>query len=151
MSETESLDQLLKHDNIDGGAKRKKKKSKSRKRTKRKKSKKRSKSPKRGGDLKYYTILDSRGRELGGRYSGYSPAQAARKLQARFFSSGNTVRVSLRQMTPGPTHNLLYVYRIKRQRVPASIYIKKLTGNNYMYNKTVTPIEIKSYDDEQKM
>lgn len=86
--------------------------------------------------IKYYTLLDEYGNELGGRYSGYSPAQAVRKLRDQWWNGRNNARVIVRQTTPGRNNGRIYVFNVKRTQVPAPPYMRNLTGYNTMWQKT---------------
>ena len=118
---------------------------KSRSRRKRASSRSRSRSASRHSyrtPLKYYTIVDSRGHDLGGRYCGLSALQAARKLHGNYFGNKNVINIRLRQTSPGPRKNYIYIFRVKRKLVPATPYIQDLTGRTQMYQKIAEFIDL---------
>lgn len=126
----------------------KKKKSKSPSKKRKSKSptrKRRTRETPLSSNVRYFTLMTPDGREIGGRYTGVTPQQAARKLRSQYFDRGNTTTVHLRQTSGGPNYNYTYVYRIKRRKVPASVYIRKLTGRDHMWHKDVTPLRIIRY------
>jgi len=130
-------------DAIDGGAKKRKSRRKSSKRRSSRRSSSRRSSSYRT-PLKYYTIVDTSGRDLGGRYCGLSALQAARKLHGNYFGNKNVVTIRLRQTSPGPRKNYVYIYRVRRKLVPATPYIRDLTGRSQMYQKIADFVDLLS-------
>lgn len=125
-------------------ARRTKKRSRSASRSRRSSSKRKrssSSSPK-----KSYTLIDYRtGKELGGRYLGTTPMEAARKVKIwRLGLKDNAPKalVVVRQTTPGPLHGKLFAYNIIRRRVPASPAFFALTGQKTVWDKMIEALAV---------
>lgn len=89
--------------------------------------------------INYYTLVDEYGNPLGGRYSGYSPLQAIKKLRDPWWNGRNSLqRVLIRQTSPGPSHGRVYVFNVKRKQVPAPRFIRDRFGYDTIWNKTPT-------------
>ena len=121
-------------------SKSKSKKRKSSKPRKRSRSRSKSRSKKKSDSVRYFKLITPDGKEIGGRYTGITPQQAAKKLRSQYFGNNNSRVIYLKQTSSGPNHNYVYSYKVTRKRVPATLYIRKLTGNNYMYIKDAEPI-----------
>lgn len=81
---------------------------------------------------KFYELITAEGVSLHGRYSGFNPNQAARKIKAKHWPEGTLVHTFyLRQTTPGKTHNNVYVYEVKRiPTVPDEKIKKRMQTDN---------------------
>jgi hypothetical protein len=97
------------------------------------------------GETKYYTLckFNSKGEcsDIGGRYKGDSPGQAAKKAASKVLSKGKDVKkpvkFHIRQVSHGKGHKDVFQYEATQKMVKASAFMKERTGNDKMSQKEV--------------
>ena len=97
------------------------------------------------GETKFYTICKFNSKaectDIGGRYKGDSPGQAAKKAASKVLPKGKDVKKAvkffIRQVTHGKGHNDVFQYEATQKMVKASAFMKERTGNDKMSQKDV--------------
>jgi hypothetical protein len=96
------------------------------------------------GETKFYTLVkvkNGKVEDLGGRYKGDSPGQAAKKAAGKVLPKGKDVKKAvkfhIRQVSHGKGHNDIFAYEATQKMVKASAFMKERTGNDKMAKKDV--------------
>ena len=97
------------------------------------------------GETKFYTLckFNSKGEctDIGGRYKGDTPSQAAKKAASKVLPKGKDVKKAvkfhIRQVSHGKGHNDVFQYEATQKMVKASAFMKERTGSDKMAQKDV--------------
>ena len=99
-------------------------------------------------EVAFYTVWDnSKKKDMGGRYKGYSPSAAAAKAaksehvfpDRKDYSTPKTFWI--RKLDNKRVEPTLYCYKATQKMVPASKFIKEQSGNSTMRKVSVEPVK----------
>jgi hypothetical protein len=100
------------------------------------------------GEVFYYTVCDAKGKDVGGRYKGYSPSAAAAKAaksehvfpDRKDYPTPKTFYI--RRMDGKRIEPTIYCYKATQKMVKATAFIKEQSGNDKMRSVSVEPCKM---------